>query len=552
MTSPQDLAVDGDSLYVASSGTPGGVTAFTIGADGSLDQANSGAECVQQSNSDNCTVGRGLQGASSIAVRGTKIYVGTAAGRLSTVNRDPGTGLMQGATTAPACLSGAALSGCTTVAELAAGVGDVAVGADGEVYASVAQATTPEGVVTQSGRVLTFNPSGEGLARRAGATGCVSNGASANCTTGRGLATSVNSHLITTPDGARRLRDRLGDRRARPAAARSRRAATPAAASRRRRWRAARRTSAPGSPTGVGDRAGRPPRLHRLRRARSRPCAATRAARSAANTAVDGPARLPGPDRDPVLRPRRGPADVHDDHAADARLARRVRPRGGDASSTPRRRARTGRRRWSFRATYSSFGTFVGDGSVQVNVVGAPVVLPARDRRRPGRVHGRPGLPRRQPEHPAGRDGDQGQQHRRELRRRGRAVPDARRRTWRTTGRGRSAAPTFTLKTLRVTQQFPKGWKAMIKCSGKKCPFKSKTLKAAKVKKQASSVISSLSKQAARFRAGQTIEIWVQRAELQHEGRADHAQEGQAAGDRAVLRAARIVEGPKDLLVMRF
>ncbi len=90
MASPQDLVVEGGSLYVASSGTPGGVTAFTIGADGSLDQANSGAECVQQSNSDNCTVGRGLQGASSIAVRGTKIYVGTAAGRMLTVNRDPG------------------------------------------------------------------------------------------------------------------------------------------------------------------------------------------------------------------------------------------------------------------------------------------------------------------------------------------------------------------------------------------------------------------------------------------------------------------------------
>ena len=111
---------------------------------------------------------------------------------------------------------------------------------------------------------------------------------------------------------------------------------------------------------------------------------------------------------------------------------------------------------------------------------------------------------------------------------------------------------TFTLKALQVTQQFPKGWKVQIKCSGKKCPFKSKTLKAAKVKKQASSVIASLSKKQRQVPGRADDRDLGQRAELQHEGRADHAQEGQAAGDRAVLRAARIVEGPEDLHVMRF
>ena len=50
----------------------------------------------------------------------------------------------------------------------------------------------------------------------------------------------------------------------------------------------------------------------------------------------------------------------------------------------------------------------------------------------------------------------------------------------------------------------------MAKCSGKKCPFKTKTLKAAKVKKSASSVISSLSKQAAASSASvRRMEIWV-------------------------------------------
>lgn len=67
----------------------------------------------------------------------------------------------------------------------------------------------------------------------------------------------------------------------------------------------------------------------------------------------------------------------------------------------------------------------------------------------------------------------------------------------------------FTLKVLQITQQFPKGWKAEIKCSGKKCPFKSKALKAAKVKRNASNVLGSLTSKQRRFRAGQTVEVWV-------------------------------------------
>jgi DNA-binding beta-propeller fold protein YncE len=67
----------------------------------------------------------------------------------------------------------------------------------------------------------------------------------------------------------------------------------------------------------------------------------------------------------------------------------------------------------------------------------------------------------------------------------------------------------FTLTTLQVTQQFPKGWKARILCKGKGCPFRSKALKAGKIKRGASTVISALTKKQRRFRAGQTIEIWV-------------------------------------------
>jgi hypothetical protein len=68
----------------------------------------------------------------------------------------------------------------------------------------------------------------------------------------------------------------------------------------------------------------------------------------------------------------------------------------------------------------------------------------------------------------------------------------------------------FTLTVLQVTQQFPKGWKAQIRCSGKpKCVFKTKSLKAGKVKRGAATIISKLSKKQRRFRAGQTVEVWV-------------------------------------------
>ena len=48
-----------------------------------------------------------------------------------------------------------------------------------------------------------------------------------------------------------------------------------------------------------------------------------------------------------------------------------------------------------------------------------------------------------------------------------------------------------------------------MKCSGKKCPFKSKKVKMAKVKKAASSVLASLSSKQRKFRAGDTLDVWI-------------------------------------------
>ena len=110
-----------------------------------------------------------------------------------------------------------------------------------------------------------------------------------------------------------------------------------------------------------------------------------------------------------------------------------------------------------------------------------------------------------------------------------------------------SAATDVHAQALQITQQFPKGWKATIKCSGKKCPFKSKTLKAAQGQEAGVERDLVADEEAARVPRRADDRGLGERAELQHEGRADHAQEGQAAGDRAVLRAAGRTKVAEDL-----
>ena len=107
----------------------------------------------------------------------------------------------------------------------------------------------------------------------------------------------------------------------------------------------------------------------------------------------------------------------------------------------------------------------------------------------------------------------------------------------------------LTLTLLQVTQQFPKGWKAQIKCSGKpKCSFRSKSLKAGKVKRGAATVISSLSKKNRKFRAGQTIEVWVSAPNFNTKV-ARLVCEGEDPDHAAVLRAPGTDEAAEDLLV---
>jgi DNA-binding beta-propeller fold protein YncE len=73
----------------------------------------------------------------------------------------------------------------------------------------------------------------------------------------------------------------------------------------------------------------------------------------------------------------------------------------------------------------------------------------------------------------------------------------------------KKSSPSFTLKVLSITQQLPKGISVTIKCSGKKCPLRSKTLKLPKAKNNALNVFPSLTSKQRKFRAGQTVEVWI-------------------------------------------
>ena len=500
MSGPQDLAVVGSQLYVVSSGS-GAVTALQINGGGVLTQIPTTtlpSGCVSNSLLDGCATYAALGGARWIAARPDALYVASQTGRtIAVIERDPSTGLM-----APrSCVSAANLLCATKLpADFNDNLNGLVLSPGGQVYASV-----------NSGRVVALDPTaGPGLARRAGAGGCVASAAVANsCTAGRQfaspyalLATADGEDVYATSANAILELDRAADGSiaARPdnrgclysGATTSLCANTP--------------SLAPGTSAATASRddhflyvVASTGRINAFKRDSSSPVCGN--ATVTVNVGFQGPLDIPCSDEDGdplsysvVNAPTLGATGSIDNAAAKINY------------SAPA--AQNGTTTFTIRAAYTSFATFEAIGSITVNVVGAPALVPAGvDADKDGFFAGQDCNDGNAAIRPGAMEikGNRIDENCDGLAEGFPLIPVGVSHGW---GFKKNSV-ILTLKSLAITQSSPAGMKVKILCKGKKCPFKSKALKPAKAKKGSRSVLASLTRKQRRFRAGQTIEVWV-------------------------------------------
>jgi DNA-binding beta-propeller fold protein YncE len=513
LAAPQDLAIADNKLYATGSSA---VTVLEIGGGGSLSQApDSGtfAGCVSQVlTADGCADGRGLTGAQRLAVAGDRLYVSTSGKSIAAIIRDPTTGLLRMTNAATACVN-ATGGECTAQTDLskAGAINDIALGAGGELYAALTTVTdgnTP--------RVVTFDRTANGLARRAGPTGCVHNGAAtSDCSFGRGLGTPTQ--LAPSADGA----DVYVTAGASGGVVELNRAGNGTLTMRTD----VRGCLAPptisgctsvstlSTPTGVAmtpdgrfvyaSTSASSGQISALKRDSSGPvCTPVSTTVNAGDVAtLIFPCSDPDGDKlayQTITPPTLGTLGLLDNNAGTIVYAS---PQGQNGTTT-----------YAFRASYASttFGAFPTDGTIGIAVVGAPSPVPQGivgiDNDHDGFFAGQDCNDNNPSIRPGAKEikGNRTDENCDGTADPFPTVSSGVLHNWDFTKSGR-----FTLTALKITQSFPKGMAVRIKCSGKKCPFKSKKLKLAKVKKGASNVLGSLKGKQRKFRAGQTLDVLV-------------------------------------------
>lgn len=195
-----EVSPDGKQLYVASGfQTTGAVTALAIDANGELSQIGDGAEgfgCLRDTAGAGCTDGRALRTPEGLGFGpdGRTLYVATqaAAGGVTALKRDPGSGRLSVIGGVSGCVVAADFDGCDILPELGFAT-DVAVDGD-RVYVALSSGAAV--------RVVALDRLADGgIRRHAGTGGCVSSNAFPGCSTGRGLG-SLSESVVLSRDGA--------------------------------------------------------------------------------------------------------------------------------------------------------------------------------------------------------------------------------------------------------------------------------------------------------------------------------------------------------------